>query len=203
MTARNQAMPKRRNDPVGLRERVLTTAFHLFQENGQRGTSMQDIARSASVTHGALHHHFPTKKALTVAVIEEKVEAAFESTWLSPVREAPDPLRATFGVFRGLARDLDQRGVVQGCPINNLTLELASCDEDYRSPLRLMFARWRAELADALARHGRTEGGAARADATAGLIVAAYSGAMALAKAEQSGEPLRRCADELERLLTS
>lgn len=163
---------------------------------------MQDIARSARVTHGALHHHFPTKKALTIAVLDEKVEAAFEGTWLSPIQKSFDPLRATFGVFRGLAHDLDERGVVRGCPINNLTLELASCDEDYRSPLRRMFNRWRTELADALVRHGATESGARQAEATAGLIVAAYSGAMALSKAEQSGEPLRRCADELERLLS-
>jgi hypothetical protein len=33
------------------------------------------------------------------------------------------------------------------------------------------------------------------------LVVAAYSGAMAIAKVEQRGEPLRLCAKEIERLL--
>ena len=38
-------------------------------------------------------------------------------------------------------------------------------------------------------------------DARATMVVAAYSGAMAIAKVEQRGEPLRLCAKELERLL--
>jgi hypothetical protein len=33
------------------------------------------------------------------------------------------------------------------------------------------------------------------------MVIASYSGAMAVAKVEQSGEPLRLCARELERLL--
>jgi hypothetical protein len=33
------------------------------------------------------------------------------------------------------------------------------------------------------------------------MVIAAYSGAMAMAKVEQRGDPLRLCAKELERLL--
>ena len=38
-------------------------------------------------------------------------------------------------------------------------------------------------------------------DGLAALVIASYSGAMAIAKVEQNGEPLRLCAKELERLL--
>ena len=40
----------------------------LFGENGFRATSVEDLAREARVTTGALYHHFPTKTALFEAV---------------------------------------------------------------------------------------------------------------------------------------
>jgi AcrR family transcriptional regulator len=39
--------PRRRNDPEGLRGRVLDAAFDLFQARGYNGTSMQDIWAAA------------------------------------------------------------------------------------------------------------------------------------------------------------
>jgi AcrR family transcriptional regulator len=43
----------------------------LFGEKGFRGTSVEDLAREARVTTGALYHHFPTKTALFEAVFVE------------------------------------------------------------------------------------------------------------------------------------
>ncbi len=43
----------------------------LFGEKGFRGTSVEDLAREARLTTGALYHHFPTKTALFEAVFVE------------------------------------------------------------------------------------------------------------------------------------
>jgi AcrR family transcriptional regulator len=145
------------------------------------------------VTGGALHHHFPTKQALGEAVIGESVAAAVEDAWLEPVRSAADARKAILGVFEALARELDLQGSVRGCPVNNLTLELAHANPAFRDQLKRQFDRWRRTIADKL--------GGADAEARATMVVAAYSGAMAIAKVEQRGEPLRVCAKELERLL--
>jgi AcrR family transcriptional regulator len=187
-----RSVPRRKNDPTGTRTRILAAAFGLFQSQGFSATSVHEIAAAAGVTGGALHHHFPTKKALGLAVINESVSAALEETWLEPMRSASTAREGILHVLESLARDLDAQGSVRGCPVNNLTLELAFADPDFRSELNELFDRWRAVIADRL-------GGAAQARAT--LVVAAYSGAMAIAKVEQRGEPLRLCAKEIERLL--
>lgn len=176
-----------------MRARILDAAFELFQEQGYNGSSVHEIAARAGVTGGALHHHFPTKKALGLAVIAERVGAAVEQSWLNPVSSAPSARKAILDVFEELARQLDDQGSVRGCPVNNLTLELAFADPDYRAELRKLFDRWRDTIAGSL--------GGAEADARATMVIAAYSGAMALAKVEQRGEPLRLAAKELERLL--
>src|SRR5580693_4272947 len=43
----------------------------LFGGQGFAATSVEDIARQARVTTGALYHHFPTKAAVFEAVFEQ------------------------------------------------------------------------------------------------------------------------------------
>ena len=190
--AAERGTPRRKNDPAGMRARILDAAFGLFQMQGYAATSVHEIAAAAGVTGGALHHHFPTKKALGLAVITDRVASALEEVWLEPVRSAPTARAGILQVLETLARELDDQGSVRGCPVNNLTLELAFADPDYRAELRRLFDLWRSTVAERLG-DGR--------EALAALVVAAYSGAMAMAKVEQRGEPLQLCARELAALL--
>ena len=50
------------------RAALVAAGRRLFGENGFRGASVEDLAREARVTTGALYHHFPTKTALFEAV---------------------------------------------------------------------------------------------------------------------------------------
>jgi TetR/AcrR family transcriptional regulator, transcriptional repressor for nem operon len=184
---------RRKNDPAGVRARILDAAFELFQAQGYNATSVHDIAASAGVTAGALHHHFPTKKLIALHVIAERVGTALEETWLEPIRNSANARAGILKVFDSLAAELDAQGSVRGCPVNNLALELAFADPDYQNALRSLFDQWRETLAKKL--------GGRDSIARAALVIAAYSGAMAMAKVEQCGEPLRLCAKELKRIL--
>lgn len=185
---------RRKNDPLGVRARILDAAFMQFQSQGYAATSVHHIAREAQVTGGALHHHFPTKKALGIAVIRDRVAPALEETWLEPLRSTGDAPEAVLQIFETIALELDGQGMVLGCAVNNLSLELAFADPDYRAELALLFDRWNAAISQAMA--DRPD-----CDALAALLVAGFSGAMAMAKVEQRGEPLRQCAGQLRKLL--
>lgn len=192
----------RLNDPEAMRRRVLDAAAEAFQSRGYHSTSTHDIMRSAGVTGGALHHHFPSKKALGVAVIRERVAKAVEQAWIEPVlsaRTAPDGI---LQAFSQISKGLDQRNVVLGCPLGNLAIELSLADADFREAIQDVFERWRKALAQKL-----------RADHAAGIlpefdpdgfatfVVASYSGAVALAKAEQAADPLKTCARQLAAIM--
>jgi TetR/AcrR family transcriptional regulator, transcriptional repressor for nem operon len=193
---------RRKNDPAATRARILDAAFDLFQRQGYNGTSMLEIAAAAGVTGGAMHHHFSTKKAMGLAVITDRVSDAFNDTWLRPVRDAASAKKAIFGIFRSLARQLDDQGSVLGCPVNNLTLELSSMDIEFRAALKSLFDEWRSTIASALLNDkGSNLSGRREATAAADLVIAVYSGAMAMAKVEQTGKPLRKCVAELQRLM--
>ena len=197
------AARKRSNDPQAMRRRLLDVAAGAFQADGYHSTSTHDIMRVAGVTGGALHHHFPTKKTLGLAVIRERVAEAVRETWIEPLRAAPTARQGILAVFMQTAAALDARGRVLGCPVNNLAIELSLADGDFQRALQDVFAEWQAAIAQKL-RADQSAGLRMNADPEemAAFIVAAFSGAMALAKARQSTEPLKIGARQLLALLT-
>jgi len=192
---------KRSYDPAAMRARILDVASAAFQSRGYHSTSTHDIMREARITGGALHHHFPTKKALGLAVISERVAAAVEEAWISPVRCARSAADGILRAFENIAESLDKQGRVLGCPLNNLAVELSTADPEFQAAVTQVFQAWKSAIAEKLKADKSKLAGRIKPDELATLVVAAYSGAIALAKAQQSSEPLRICARQLGRLL--
>jgi AcrR family transcriptional regulator len=192
---------KRAYDPEATRGRILDAAANEFQQRGYHATSMHDVMRVAGVPGGSVYHYFPTKKSLGLAVIRERVAANVAQTWIEPVRRASSASQGILAVFDAVAKGIGKHAVL-GCPVNNLALELSLADPDFQHALRAVFDTWEKAIADRLreepATHKAKSGDAA---AVATLVVAIFSGAMSLAKATQSSEPLRTCRRELIRLL--
>lgn len=73
------------------RAALLAAARELFAERGFAATGREDIAERAGVTRGALYHHFDSKAALALAVIEE-LDAELRATVLAAGQRGTDPL---------------------------------------------------------------------------------------------------------------
>lgn len=54
------------------RAQILRVAVELFGEHGYRATSLREIAARCGITHAGVLHHFPTKEALLVAVLQQR-----------------------------------------------------------------------------------------------------------------------------------
>ena len=76
---------------------LTAAALELFLEHGYSATRMEDVARVAGVSKGAIYLYFPNKEALFHAVIREGVVARVEEA------------EATVAAHRGSARDLLDR----------------------------------------------------------------------------------------------
>lgn len=63
---------------VGGEQRILTAATAMFAEKGYSGTSMQQLARAANVSKATIFHHFPSKRALYLAVVREACRDSIE-----------------------------------------------------------------------------------------------------------------------------
>jgi AcrR family transcriptional regulator len=94
--------PSLRSEQVAQTRAALVAAGRrLFGTAGFAATSVEDVAREARVTTGALYHHFPTKAAVFEAVFEQ-LHAELLTASLSAGRDGGDVvdlLIAGFGVF--------------------------------------------------------------------------------------------------------
>jgi len=198
-----QTAARRRNDPEGVRARVLDAASALFQAQGYHATGMREVIEKTRLSPGAFHHHFPTKESLALAVIAERVAPAVRESWIDPVRHAAHLRHGVVGVFANIIRGLDERGKVSGCPLNNLAMELSLSNARLRNELRAIFVEWQEALEARIAQSPRGKHWSKeQRRAAASFIVAAYSGAMNLAKAAQDSTPLKAMQRTVSQWLT-
>jgi AcrR family transcriptional regulator len=86
------------------RSRLVATARRLFAEKGFAGASTEEILSEASVSRGALYHHFPSKTDLFQATFEE-VEHDLTVQVTAAAATTTDPRRK---LERGFDAFLDQ-----------------------------------------------------------------------------------------------
>jgi AcrR family transcriptional regulator len=88
----------------------------LFGTKGFAATSVDDIARTARVTTGALYHHFPNKAAVFEAVFEQVHADMLTATAEAVAAVAPgDPvaqMAAAFGVFLDQALESETQRII-------------------------------------------------------------------------------------------
>lgn len=85
------------------RAALVAAGRRLFGQAGFAATSVDDLAREARVTTGALYHHFATKKLLFEAVFE----AAHEELMLASARAAEGAPDEVESLARGFEAFLD------------------------------------------------------------------------------------------------
>ncbi len=64
------------------RQRIITAALEVFSTYGYRGSTVAQIADSASMSKANLLYYFPTKKEIYLSVLEETL-----SEWLQPLTQ--------------------------------------------------------------------------------------------------------------------
>lgn len=193
-------MSGRKNNPQEMRRRIIDAAFELFAHDGYNSTPMHAVRDRAGTSSGAFAHHFPTKHALGMAVIRERVADAIDRTWIQPLAGAPDARSGIGSVFDGVIAEIDRNRAVSGCPLGNLAAELSTQDEALRIEIDRIFSRWEEAIRTALSAEGCPDEDSAH---IACLVVASFSGAMIQAKARQSADALKATAAHVRRLMAT
>src|SRR5262245_28539009 len=188
------APPRRTNTA----ERILDSAERLVQVRGFNAFSYADIAKALGITKASLHHHFPTKGELGVALVQryrrqfllalERIEAASD--------QAPVRLKGYAELYRSVLRKKRM------CLCGMLATDVATLPKDMRESVASFFKENQAWLTRVLD-SGRAEGALefpGTSASLAALIVGSLEGAMLVARV--SGD-LRHFDGVAERLLSS
>ena len=116
------------------RAALVAAGRQLFGTSGFAATSVDDIARAARVTTGALYHHFPTKAAVFEAVFEQ-VHADLLAASMAAAADAADTielLAAGFGAFLDKVLEPEvQRIIITDAPAVLGLARFTELDERY------------------------------------------------------------------------
>ncbi|WP_372662810.1 TetR/AcrR family transcriptional regulator [Amycolatopsis kentuckyensis] len=174
----------RRAAPARLR--MLESARRLFAEQGPAATGVLQVLAEAEAPRGSLYHHFPAGKGQLVA--EALTLAAAETTerLRALLADATDDVEALRRYGQELAVTLESSGWRLGCPVSTATLELAAQEPGVREICAAAYRDWAGLLAERFARtRPATEAGR-----LATAVVAGLEGALLMARAEQSAQPI-------------
>ncbi len=124
--------------------------------------------------------------------MDELIGPLLKARWFGAIENSKNPLgdlKRALPQF--VQEDINSSAWIQGCPLNNLALEMSPLDKGFRQRLDKLYVEWRKSLGAGLS--AGIKAGKVRKDVStrnaAALIVAAQMGIWGTAKISQS-EPL-------------
>ena len=192
-------------DKTQARDQILQAAFDEIHKVGFQAASLSRILASTRLTKGALYHHFGSKLALGYAVVDELLIEYLRDIWLRPLENSNDPIKEMIRSLAVMGDSISDEELQLGCPLNNLSQEMAPIDEGFRVRLESAYSEWRDGIENALKRG--MEAGTVREDvdatSAAVTIVASMEGCIGMAKNAQSRELLLQCGQGIVNYLKS
>lgn len=119
-------------------KRILETAEALMIEKGYSAFSYADISEAVGIKKPSIHHHFPTKASLAVAVLRVHREKTIEGTEQidSQIEDPWKRLHAYVKYWEGCIRGR----TVSFCVAALMGAELPSLPEEVQAEVRLHFS---------------------------------------------------------------
>lgn len=190
-------MTQRKKQPQITRTALLDAAGEEFSRLGYVGTGLGSVVTRAGLTKGALFHHFPDKRSLALAWINEHLARSITELWLTPL-ENSDSLDALRLLCRLRVSELAPADATSA--LSALAAECTGPDDVLGSSLEHIFDAWRDALARLLER-GKTAGGIHRSikpTAEAAFLVALIAGVTVTANSPRHAATRRACLNSLE-----
>ena len=180
------------------REAIVTAALVLFRRQGYTATGLNDIVELSGAPKGSLYHYFPDGKLSIAEAAVRQGGANAAATLNGLAKSGNSAAKLVRGYGKLLAKWMAKSHFRDGSPISAVLQETAIDNKKISIAGIEAFASWRAPIVAQLTASGVN---AARAERLATLVIAAIEGSLVQARVEQSANPIKAVAQELEELL--
>ncbi|MEN8144060.1 MAG: TetR/AcrR family transcriptional regulator [Gemmatimonadota bacterium] len=172
------------------KERILTVAAQLFEEQGYHATGVATILRAAGVKSGSLYHFFSSKEDLLAAVMQRHLDQLRPMILDRAVQDSvtEDPLEHVFSLLGVYRRGLLISGSTRGCPVGNLALEVGGAMPRVRKLIEEYFSVWVSQVRDWLEAAGDRLPASLDRTALARHVLAVAQGGLMQSRAAESIE---------------
>ena len=178
---------------INTRDKIISKGAQLIHAQGYKATGIQQILDTVSIPKGSFYFYFKNKDDFGCAIIDYFNETISEifAGFLSDARLSPlERLEKLLDYYESAFK---KSGATLGCPIANLSLELADNNETLRERLRIAVETRIAQIEACLEEARKTQlllPGLNTAD-TARFIFHGLEGAILHMKVAKSIEPIR------------
>ena len=179
---------------VDTQQRILDSARELIFSRSYADVGVAAICEHAGVKKGSFYHFYPSKQALTIAVLDAQFFDT-QSNMISKAFAGDVPPLARLERFTDMAYLFQKQlnahtGHVLGCPFGNLANELSTQNEPIREKIQHTFAKLQSLLSGVLLAAQEVGDLAQDIDvgATAQAMLAYFEGVMLLAKNQNEPE---------------
>ena len=185
-------------DGAATRERILEAAQRLVLERGFAGTSVDAVLAEASVTKGGFFHHFPSKQALGLALVERYAAVdlqALEDFMAGAEASADDPAEQVVAFVRLFEQAVVALAEVQpGCLFGSFVYERELAAPGTEEIISHSIHTWRERVLAKLQEAAQAHPPVIDADmpSLADQIFTSFQGGFILARATNDPEHLRR-----------
>ncbi len=133
------------------REHIILTADALIREKGYNAFSFVDIAQVVGIKKPSIHHHFPHKTDLGIAVIEFHIKGLEHIKQVSRNKTALEKLDRFFSIYSDIK---DQNKV---CIVGSLSTDYNTLEPEVQEKIKKFSNAFLAWVTDIL-KDGRQEG---------------------------------------------
>ena len=115
------------------REKLLDITFEEIYIHGYSGTSIGSILKKAEIPKGSMYHFFDSKKALVLAMIEERLFIKMDHFFNYEKEREQSVFSNLKDTFVTMSKHKNL--ITYGCPFYRLMVELSPIDKDFDSLL--------------------------------------------------------------------
>jgi TetR/AcrR family transcriptional repressor of lmrAB and yxaGH operons len=180
------------------RQRFIEATSELLREKGFTATGLSDVIERSGAPKGSLYFHFPNgKDELFEAAIDDTSSKTCEAM-KAALASAPSVQAGVDLIVTFLSGELTRSEFRAGCPLGTVAAEAPEGAPRVTAGVQQAFERYHGAIRDRLLRGGLK---AKRAEQLADFLLASIEGAILLAKAKRSLQPLNHCRREITLLL--
>ena len=180
------------------RAKMILATLDLLRGSGLAGAGINPIVEASGAPKGSVYHFFPAGKHQLVTAALKEAERVVGEGFRSIFGQSAPLSQKVRTLFSVTATRIDARAFTRGCPVAAVTLDIDDESTELRAVCRDVFATW-CEIIAA----GLDEVPVAQRRDTAQLILAALEGALILARARATKDPLLQTGVLLANTLAS
>ena len=125
------------------KKRILAAARSLLAQGGVDRFTTRRVASVAGISHGQCHYHFPTKRDLILALIEDA-----RSDWVDPLTEHASATTSVEERMRVIIDWIAEPATADVMRVHQTLYTFALDDDEIRSKLAAEYADWRNTFVD-------------------------------------------------------